>query len=223
VKAKYLSVDFSSTDNSIYQNIAKVIQECGRIGILVNNVGINYPFPTYFLDADPQLDDSIIQVNIKALHSMIRLVLPEMLKNKSGGIINLSSFTGRVPSPMLATYSATKAYIDAFSVALSSEYQSKGIDILSITPGLVVSNMSQKSRPNYMQGVVNPGPVVRSALNALGREQRWCPHPLHAVLETAFGSAPLVHATGVVHNIHKDVNRRALDKRERNKQQKKAD
>jgi len=219
VSVKSLAVDFSLNDKSDYEKIEKIINSLDNIGILINNVGINYPYPAKFLDRDESLDERMINVNIISLKKMTHIVLPEMLKKKHGGIINLSSFTGIVPSPMLATYSASKAYIDAFSVSLSVEYASEGISILSITPGLVVSNMSKRSSPSYMQGVVAPQPVVNSALASLGVEQRFAPHFLHAIIENVLRAIPLKYATGFVFNIHKDINRRALAKQKQQHQQ----
>jgi len=220
VKTKGLAVDFASTDPAIWNPIRSSIQSLDRIGLLVNNVGINYGYPTNFVDSTPELDDSIVQVNIKVLTTLTRLVLPEMIKNKRGVIINLSSFAGRIPSPMLAVYSGTKAFVDYFSNALSAEVKPLGIEVLAITPSLVVSNMSKVSRPNLLAGIVLPEPVVRNALGVVGQETRWSPHWFHAVQEWVLNSLPLSTAIGKVNSIHKDVRRRALAKEKREREAK---
>jgi len=60
-------------------------------------------------------------VNVEATVAMTHLVLPDMIKRKRGGIIMLSSYTGTYPCPMMAVYSATKAFIDTFATALYQE------------------------------------------------------------------------------------------------------
>jgi len=215
VKTKGIAVDFASQDKSFYKEIDDVVSRTGPIGILVNNVGINYAFPAKLLDQTQQMDNQIVDVNINSLNTMTRLVLPEMLKNKAGGIINLSSFAGRVPSPMLATYSGTKAYIDFFSNSLAAEYADQGICVMSIAPGLVTSNMSQIKKPKLIAGIVSPEPVVRSALNNLGYETKWTGHLVHSLQETLMASiVPLSFATRKILDIHLDIRRRALRRQE---------
>jgi len=212
VKTKGLAVDFASPDKSYYQTISDTITHTGPIGILVNNVGINYSFPAKLLDQTQQLDNQIVDVNINSLNTMTRLVLPEMIKNKRGGIINLSSFSGRIPAPMLATYSGTKAYVDYYSNALAAEYANQGINVMSIAPGLVTSNMSQVKRPKLIAGIVSPEPVVRSALNNLAYETKWTGHWVHSLQEVVMSLVPLSFATNQILSIHLGIRIRALKK-----------
>jgi len=215
VSTKGIGADFGSSDKSFYNEISETVKSLNRVSILVNNVGINYEFPSKFLDQTPELDDQIIEVNIKSLLGMTRLVLPHMLKQKSGGIINLSSLAGRVPSPMLAVYSGTKAYIDFYSASLAREYQDQGISVLSIAPGLTVSNMSQARRPNLALGIVNPQPVVRAALANLGQRTRITGHPLHILIETVLRLLPGSISSKYIYGLHQGIRSKALAKRER--------
>jgi len=215
VKTKGLAVDFAASDKSFYQDIAAVIEKAGHIGILVNNVGINYAFPSKFLDAPADKDSAIVDVNINALNNMVRIVLPIMIKQGAGGIINISSFTGRIPSPMLAVYSGSKAYIDNFSNALATEYKSQGISVISIAPGLVTSNMSKIRHQNLLQGVTRPEPVVRSALNNLGLETKWTGHWVHSLQEFVMAALPLNIAMSIVNSKHQTIRNKALAKQSR--------
>lgn len=87
------------------------------IGILVNNVGIGYKHPEYYDvygESDKTVSD-LINCNIMSVTKMTAIVLPNMVKNKRGIIINNASGSGRSPTPLLTVYSATKAYVDFFS------------------------------------------------------------------------------------------------------------
>ena len=87
------------------------------MGVLVNNVGMSYKFPEFF-DAYAQSDktvNDIINCNIISLTKMTAIVLPCMIKKNEGVIINNASGSGRIPTPLLTVYSATKAYVDFFS------------------------------------------------------------------------------------------------------------
>ncbi|MBZ3876230.1 Very-long-chain 3-oxoacyl-CoA reductase [Sciurus carolinensis] len=111
VETRTIAVDFTSED--IYDKIKTGLAGL-EIGILVNNVGMSYEYPEYFLEI-PDLDN------------MTRLVLPGMVERSKGAILNISSASGMFPVPLLTIYSATKAFVDFFSQCLHEEYRSKGI------------------------------------------------------------------------------------------------
>jgi len=87
------------------------------IGVLVNNVGMSYKHPDFFdvyAQSDKTVND-IINCNITSLTKMTAIILPGMIKKNKGVIINNASGSGRLPTPLLTVYSATKAYVDFFS------------------------------------------------------------------------------------------------------------
>lgn len=171
----------------------------------VNNVGLSYDHPTKYLNVPKEVEEQIIQMNIKTMIEMTRIVLPLMtakylfhiwnlyaggalthrlsFRSRKGAIINLSSFAGSIPTPLLSVYSGAKAYVDYFSVALAHEYKKDGIDVQSVTPGLVVSNMSKIRRANVMAGVCNPDVIAKGSLNTLGQDVHCNPFWMHALIE----------------------------------------
>jgi 17beta-estradiol 17-dehydrogenase / very-long-chain 3-oxoacyl-CoA reductase len=88
-----------------------------EIAILVNNVGVSYKHPEFFdvFAENDQAVSDMINCNITSVTKMTGLVLPGMIKRRKGIIVNNASASGRTPTPLLAVYSATKAYVDYFS------------------------------------------------------------------------------------------------------------
>lgn len=108
VNTKVIVVDFCH-GIEIYDKINKEIEGL-TIGILVNNVGVSYTNPEYFLDI-PEIEKTmadIVTCNIVSVTNMCKLLLPRMLMNQKGIIINIASMAGTIPSPLLTVYSASK-------------------------------------------------------------------------------------------------------------------
>jgi len=212
VKTDYMAVDFSSTDPSLYEAIADKISSL-KVGVLVNNVGVNLSYPDQFLNTDAAINDKILNVNIRAALEMTRVVLPSMVSNGGGGIINLGSLSGMVPTPMLSTYSGGKAFLKYFSLCIDREYKDKGIDSMIITPALVVSNMSKIRRTSLF--VSSPEVIAKSTLDNLGREVVWCPALMHSIQEWVMRILPRDMIIKQVHRVNLTTKKRALRKIER--------
>lgn len=179
VETKIVQADFTGADD-IYDNISRAIAGL-EIGTLVNNVGISYPYPEYFLDI-PKWDETVtnlIKANVVAITRMTAMVLPDMVKREKGIIINIGSAASDIPSPMLTVYSATKAYVDKFSDNLELEYGKRGLIIQTIMPGFVCSNMSGIRRSTLFAPTAQA--FVKSAISLVGIMRRttgYLPHTL---------------------------------------------
>lgn len=111
VEIKLVLVDFAK---SCGKDVEETIEDAIRgldVGILINNVGLAYPYARYFHEVDLDLTQSLIKVNIQGISRVTRAVLPSMLKKKKGAIVNIGSgSTSAVSSyPLFTIYSATKA------------------------------------------------------------------------------------------------------------------
>jgi len=163
VEIRTIAFNFDQTAEA-YSVIAEKLKDLD-IGVLVNNVGISYDHPQFYLETKPEHIESHIRVNIISMNVMTRIVLSGMVERKRGAIINLSSISGCHPVPLLTVYSATKAYVDFFSRALQQEYAGKGIIVQDVMPGFVATLMA-KMRPSFT--VPTAKAFVKQAINTIG-------------------------------------------------------
>ncbi|KAL1007649.1 hypothetical protein UPYG_G00089500 [Umbra pygmaea] len=210
VETKSVAADFSATD--IYPKIESGLSGL-EIGVLVNNVGISYSYPEYFLNI-PNLDtfiDNMINVNITSVCQMTRMVLPGMVERRKGAILNISSASGMYPCPLLSIYSASKAFVDFFSRGLQAEYKSKGIIIQSVLPFFVATKLSKIRRATLDKP--NPDRYVAAELNTVGLQSQtngYLPHAVMGWLTTVLCPARLLNS--YVMGLHLGMRTRYLKK-----------
>ncbi|TDV03063.1 oxidoreductase [Paraburkholderia caballeronis] len=109
------------------------IERFGRIDVLVNNAGIGY-FGS-FEESERDEVRTMFDINVWGLADMTRAVLPQMRKQRSGTIVNISSVGGIIAFPALSFYNATKFAVEALSESLSQELAPLGIKVLVVEPG----------------------------------------------------------------------------------------
>ena len=142
------------------------------IDLLINNAGLGDSGP--FATSDPIRNEQIALVNIVALTSLTRLLLPQMIAKGRGAILNVSSSAGFLPIPGDAVYAATKAYVTSFSEAIRAELRGKGVSVCAVCPGPVPTEFQQVAKRSDAQPemgsrilLVSTKRVVRAALAAL--------------------------------------------------------
>jgi len=135
------------------------------IGVLINNVGMSYEYPETFdkVEDNEKFVTNMIRCNVDSVANLTQMVLPDMIKKRRGLIINVSSVSGRRPTPLLSLYSGTKGFIDLFSRSLAAECESRGVYVQSLCPGYVVSKLSGIRKASLM--APTPEEFVRSALD----------------------------------------------------------
>ena len=111
-----------------------------RIDTLINNAGIN--IINKFLEINPTDFEKIHSVNVFAPFRLSQAVLPYMVKEQWGRIINISSVWGKISKEGRASYSASKFGIDGLTVAMANEFASKGILCNSVAPGFIDTEMT---------------------------------------------------------------------------------
>jgi len=116
------------------------INEFGRVDVLVNNAGISQIKP--FADITEEDWDNIINVNLKSVYNCTKLVIDNMIHNKKGKIINISSIWGEVGGSCEVHYSASKAGIIGFTKALAKEMGLSNIQVNCVSPGIIDTEMN---------------------------------------------------------------------------------
>ena len=117
----------------------------GRIDVLVNNAGVMDVAP--FTDQDPETWARMLDVNVAGTLLLTRLLLPPMLANGSGRVINLASQYGHTGAKDFAVYSGTKAFLLAFTRSLAREVGPGGVTVNAVCPGSILTDMNREVYP----------------------------------------------------------------------------
>ena len=139
------------------------------IDLLVNNAGFGLRGEFRGLSIHRQLE--MLRLNNQAIVELTYSLLPRMLERQQKGIINISSTAGFQPVPFASVYSATKAFLTTFSLALEQELRSDGVAVVTVCPGRLYKNGNDESEPRARgkwAGIYHtPDEVVEDALQVL--------------------------------------------------------
>jgi 3-oxoacyl-[acyl-carrier protein] reductase len=128
------------------ENLFRITEkEWGWVDVLVNNAGIVERAP--IAETSEESWDRVLETNLKSAFLCTRGVLPSMMKRRSGRIINVSSISGRTGTPELAPYCASKWGLIGFSKAAAEEGREHNVQIFTVCPGSVDTEMLQKGLP----------------------------------------------------------------------------
>lgn len=139
VKVKGYKSDASDFKQS-EELVAEVLNEFGKIDILINNAGITKD--TLILRMNEEQWDDVMRVNLKSAFNLTKHTLKSMLKNRSGSIIHMSSVVGVFGNAGQSNYAASKAGIIGFSKSIAKEVGSRGIRSNVIAPGFIATDMT---------------------------------------------------------------------------------
>jgi short-subunit dehydrogenase len=161
------------------------------VDLLVNNAGIG----TFgkFAELPREREAQEVQLNVMALMRLCHAALPGMVGRSRGGVINVSSVAGYQPTPLNATYGATKAFVTSFSHALHEELRGTGVNMMVLCPGFTRTEFQERAGldssavPKFMWQSAEA--VVTAALRAYDNGRAVCiPGPLNQA-GAAFSSA----------------------------------
>jgi len=141
-KGKALCVAGSVTDEPhVVDVMQRTLHSFGRIDILVNNAGIG-AFGKRIHETDDATWAAMLDVNLTGVFRMTRALLPQMLKQGRGAIVNISSVASLVGIPLAPAYAASKGGLDAMTRAIAVDYAKDGIRCNVVNPGLVDTPMA---------------------------------------------------------------------------------
>lgn len=136
IKAEVVALDLSKPD-SAEQLYAATEAKGWNIDILVNNAG--FGDHGAFASSDIKKNQEMIDLNILTLTKLCRLYLPNMIKSRSGKILNVASTASFQPGPLMSVYYATKAYVLHFTEGLHEELLGTGVSAMALCPGSTTS------------------------------------------------------------------------------------
>lgn len=149
-----------SDPNTSKELVSNVIEVFGRIDILVNNAGINTRIPT--LELTPEEWQKVININLNGAFYSCTAVLPYMIKQKSGKIINVSSTTAKTPHRNASpSYGASKAGVNYLTQHLALEMAKHNICVNAVCPGPIETDMSKQWSEEYRKQVLSKIPLGR--------------------------------------------------------------
>jgi short-subunit dehydrogenase len=122
---------------------AELERESIQVDVLVNNAGFQVYGP--FAETDVVKEQQMVQVNLVSLTHLTKLLLPGMLKQGRGKILNVGSTGSFVPGPLNAVYCATKAYVLSFSEAIAEELEGTGVTVTTLCPGATRTDFITKA------------------------------------------------------------------------------
>jgi uncharacterized protein len=130
--------------SQIDQLVAWLKQNKIDVNLLINNAGLGDA--GWFATSPPKRNDEMLQVNIVALTTLTRALLPQMISQRQGAILNVSSSAGFLPIPEFNVYAATKAYVNSFTEALRAEVRGNGVTVTALCPGPVHTEFQAKAQ-----------------------------------------------------------------------------
>ena len=157
--ASYNPCDIS--DGDLFQNTIKsVINDYGKIDILINNAGITRD--SLVLRMKNHQWDEVLNTNLKGAFYATKSVLRSMMKNKYGRIINITSIVGLQGNSGQSNYSASKAGLIGFSQSVAKEVASRGITINCIAPGWIETEMTNNLPQDIKSEIIKNIPMGKT-------------------------------------------------------------
>lgn len=157
-KLEIFKADVSKRED-VKKLVEYTIEKHGKIDILINNAGISeYKL---FTDETDEDWDKLINTNLYSAFAMSQEVIPNMVHNKKGCIINISSIWGIVGGSLEVLYSISKAGLDGMTKALAKELGPSNIRVNSIAPGMINTKMNSKFTEKEIEEIKEEIPLER--------------------------------------------------------------
>ncbi|HTX33738.1 MAG TPA: 3-oxoacyl-[acyl-carrier-protein] reductase [Bryobacteraceae bacterium] len=157
-EAMTVNLDVTSAD-SVKQAFARALAEKSRVDVLVNNAGITRD--GLAVRMKPADWDLVLRINLDGAFLCSQAVLPGMMRNRWGRIINISSVVGQAGSAGQANYAASKAGLIGLTKSLAQEMASRGITVNAVAPGYIATDMTAVLPEEVRQKILGAVPLGR--------------------------------------------------------------
>ena len=146
-------------NNSLFENLNKILEINKDIDILINNAGITKDNLILRMKEDQWND--VINVNLNSHYYILKSILPNMIKNKSGKIIGITSIVASTGNPGQSNYSASKSGMISMYKSLAQEVAQRNININLIAPGFIESPMTDRLSQDQKKAIMNKIPMKK--------------------------------------------------------------
>ena len=148
-----------SSFEQVQNTVKEIIAKFGAVDILVNNAGIT---KDNLLMRMSEADfDRVIEVNLKSAFNFTKAVSRQMLKQRAGKIINITSVVGLTGNAGQANYAASKAGLIGFTKSVAKEFASRGINVNAIAPGYIATEMTEELNDSQKEALLGLIPLNR--------------------------------------------------------------
>lgn len=177
IRVKTVVADFNHPQQ--FEGLLSDIDKLEVVSLLVNNAG--YGCRDGFFEKDYKEQENMLRVHITAATRIIHRVVPKMIRNNGGQIINVASLSAFLPDPFNYFYNSTKAFLVSFSESLHIDLCRSNIKVQALCPGFIKTEFhSRMGQSNKVGGWkekllwMNPDEVVASSVKSLSRNQVIC-------------------------------------------------
>lgn len=163
-KFKMIPVYFDAYKEDTYKSmIDTIIEEQGKIDILVNNFGTSTPSKDFdLINTDEEYFFDTIKANLGTVYSISKNAIPHMIQNGGGSIINVSSIGGVIPDVSRIAYGVSKSAVNNITQQMAMQYANQGIRVNAVLPGLTATDAALDNMPeDFMKSFLSHVPLNR--------------------------------------------------------------
>lgn len=158
--ARPMLVDVSD-ESSVRDALAKVVQSCGRLDILVNSAGVVGPTGVNITEYSSDDFQRVLQINLFGSYYLTKYALEPMLKRNYGRILLLASIAGKEGNPGMVGYSVSKAGVIGLVKAIGKEVAHTGVTVNGLAPAVIRTPLNERTSPEQLKYMTERIPMRR--------------------------------------------------------------